>query len=78
MGLPHWLMIAGAGLVVIGFLGLAFARNNQDQTDHPVENEDSVPDPASGPPTPSPQMPGQQRLLDSSHSNKEKIDLESK
>jgi hypothetical protein len=67
MGLPHWLMIAGAVLVVIGFLGLAFARDNQDQTD-PVANEGSVPKPE--PPAPSPQMPGQPRLLDSSHNEK--------
>ncbi|MBR1193877.1 LPXTG cell wall anchor domain-containing protein [Bradyrhizobium sp. AUGA SZCCT0240] len=27
--LPYWLMIAGALLVAIGFLGLAFTRNKQ-------------------------------------------------
>jgi hypothetical protein len=28
--LPHWLMIGGASLIVIGFLGLAFTRNKED------------------------------------------------
>jgi LPXTG-motif cell wall-anchored protein len=30
--LPHWLMIAGAALVALGFLGLVFARNKQAAT----------------------------------------------
>jgi len=30
--LPHWLMIAGAGLVAIGFIGLALARNRETAT----------------------------------------------
>ncbi|MBR1143679.1 LPXTG cell wall anchor domain-containing protein [Bradyrhizobium sp. AUGA SZCCT0431] len=29
INLPYWLMIAGALLVAIGFLGLAFTRNKQ-------------------------------------------------
>jgi len=40
--LPHWLMIAGAILIAIGFLGLAFARNKEVAT-----NPDSEP-PAPG------------------------------
>jgi hypothetical protein len=28
MHYPHWLMIAGACLVVVGFIGLAFRKNN--------------------------------------------------
>jgi hypothetical protein len=39
MQYPHWLMVAGAALVVIGFIGLAFHKsnaepdeNNPDQT----------------------------------------------
>jgi hypothetical protein len=27
--LPHWLMIVGAVLVVVGFFGLAFSRRNK-------------------------------------------------
>jgi hypothetical protein len=72
MGLPHWLMIAGAVLVVIGFLGLAFATDKQGQTD-PVANEGSVPDADSEPPAPSSQ-PERPRLLDSSHSKQEKTE----
>ena len=33
--LPHWLMIGGAGLVAIGFVGLAFARNKEVATNRP-------------------------------------------
>jgi hypothetical protein len=36
--LPHWLMIAGAILIAMGFLGLAFARNKEVAT-----NPDSEP-----------------------------------
>jgi hypothetical protein len=28
MQYPHWLMAVGAGLVVIGFIGFVFRRNN--------------------------------------------------
>ena len=34
MQYPHWLMVAGAVLVVIGFIGFAFHKNNAE----PVEN----------------------------------------
>jgi hypothetical protein len=38
MEYPHWLMVAGAVLVAIGFIGLAFRRNrdvepNQEPTE---------------------------------------------
>jgi hypothetical protein len=38
MGYPHWMIVAGAVLVAIGFIGLAFSRNrdgepNQDPTE---------------------------------------------
>ena len=36
--LPHWLMIAGAILIPMGFLGLAFTRNKEVAT-----NPDSGP-----------------------------------
>ena len=31
--LPHWLMIAGALLVVAGVVGLALSRNKEDEAD---------------------------------------------
>jgi hypothetical protein len=34
MEYPHWLMVAGAVLVVVGFIGFAFHKNNAE----PVEN----------------------------------------
>jgi hypothetical protein len=53
--LPHWLMIAGAILIAIGFLGLVFTRNKQAATN--PDSERHVP-PRQMPPLPS--------LLDSS------------
>lgn len=34
--LPHWLMIAGTALVMVGLIGLGFSRNKQ------VESEPTV------------------------------------
>jgi hypothetical protein len=31
---PHWMMMAGAILVAAGFIGLAFHRNRNAETDH--------------------------------------------
>jgi DNA-directed RNA polymerase alpha subunit len=31
MEYPHWLMVAGAVLVVVGFIGLAFHKNHAEQ-----------------------------------------------
>ena len=33
MQYPHWLMVAGAVLVVLGFVGLAFRRNGNAEAD---------------------------------------------
>jgi hypothetical protein len=52
--LPHWLMIGGAILIAMGFLGLAFARNKEFAT-----NSDSEP------PAPRSKMPPLPTLLDS-------------
>lgn len=41
IGLPHWLMIAGAILIAIGCLGLVFSRNRQA-----ASNPDPDPDSA--------------------------------
>lgn len=36
MELPHWLMVAGALLIAVGFLGLALTRNKEVEVDsHP-------------------------------------------
>jgi hypothetical protein len=53
--LPHWLMIGGAILIAIGFLGLAFTRNKEVATN-----------PDSEPPAPRSKMPPLPGLLDSS------------
>ena len=53
--LPHWLMIAGAILVSMGFLGLVFTRNRQAATN-----------PESEPTKPPSQMPPLPSLLNSS------------
>jgi hypothetical protein len=53
--LPHWLMIGGALLIAIGFLGLAFTRNKEVATKSDSE-----------PPVPGSKMPPLPRLLDSS------------
>jgi hypothetical protein len=34
MEYPHWIMVAGAVLVVLGFIGFAFSRN-KDAEPHP-------------------------------------------
>jgi hypothetical protein len=50
--LPHWLIIGGAILIAMGFLGLAFTRNKEAA---PPE-----------PPSSHTQMPPLPKLLDSS------------
>jgi hypothetical protein len=52
--LPHWLMIGGAILTAIGFLGLALVRNKEVATTHDPE-----------PPAPRSKMPPLPTLLDS-------------
>ena len=40
MEYPHWLMVAGGVLVVVGFIGLAFHQNRTVEPDHePTEIE---------------------------------------
>jgi hypothetical protein len=53
--LPHWLMIGGAILTAIGFVGLAFTRNREVATK-----------PDSEPPASRSKMPPLPSLLDSS------------
>ena len=53
--LPHWLMIAGAILVAMGFFGLVFTRHKQAVTNPDLE-----------PPVRHPRMPPLPSLVDSS------------
>src|ERR1700738_1868075 len=40
MEYPHWLMVAGTVLVVLGFIGFAFRQTRTVEPDHePTENE---------------------------------------
>ena len=39
MQYPHWLMVAGAVLVAIGFIGVAFHRNSDVESDEFDGNE---------------------------------------
>jgi hypothetical protein len=40
LGLPHWLMIGGALLVLSGFIGFALCRNKEVKTDRsPVPSD---------------------------------------
>jgi hypothetical protein len=34
MQYPHWLMVAGAVLVTVGFIGFAFSKNRNLKPDH--------------------------------------------
>ena len=36
MEYPHWLMIAGAVSVALGFVGFAFSRNKSESREHPT------------------------------------------
>jgi hypothetical protein len=57
--LPHWLMIGGAILAVMGFLGLAFTRNKEAAIN------------PKSPTEPRPKMAPLPRLLDSSSRNRD-------
>jgi hypothetical protein len=39
MQYPHWLMVAGTLLVVIGFVGFALQKNNAESVDDVPEQE---------------------------------------
>ena len=39
MQYPHWLMVAGAVLVVVGFIGLAFRKNNAEPAENNLKQE---------------------------------------
>jgi LPXTG-motif cell wall-anchored protein len=50
MALPHWLMIAGALLVMTGFIGLAFRRKNGVESAPALRPGDLTPWKAQQPP----------------------------
>ena len=58
--LPHWLMIAGALLVIAGFVGVIVIGRKADEVDPPPDEPTD---------TPHQQMPPLPRLLDSSSNN---------
>jgi hypothetical protein len=58
--LPHWLMIAGASLVVAGFIGVLVSGKKADEVD-PAPDEQTE--------TPRQQMPPLPSLLDSRPKN---------
>jgi DNA-directed RNA polymerase alpha subunit len=39
MQYPHWLLVAGAVLVVVGFIGLAFRKNNAEPAENNLTQE---------------------------------------
>jgi len=39
MEYPHWLMVAGAVLVVLGFLGFVFLKNNAELVEDNLKQE---------------------------------------
>jgi hypothetical protein len=69
MGYPHWLIVAGAVLVAIGFIGLAMRRSRDvESNQEPTEMKENWkrngrdPDAAALPPWPSrPPPPPQAR-----------------
>ena len=43
LGLPHWLMLAGALLVIAGCIGLAISRNKAAEIDDEPVNDTEPP-----------------------------------
>jgi hypothetical protein len=52
MQYPHWLMAAGAVLVVLGFIGFALHKNNPEQVEDNLKQE-----------APPPEKPAERRDL---------------
>jgi hypothetical protein len=44
MQYPHWLMVAGAVLVVVGFIGFALHRNNAEPVENNLKQEAAPPE----------------------------------
>lgn len=43
MQYPHWLMVAGAVLVVVGFIGFALHKNNAEPAENNLKQEAAPP-----------------------------------
>jgi hypothetical protein len=43
MQYPHWLMVAGAALVVLGFIGFALSKNRNGAADEPRRAQEPKP-----------------------------------
>jgi hypothetical protein len=43
MQYPHWLMVAGAAFVVLGFIGFAFRRNRTGPVKKPSRAREKTP-----------------------------------
>jgi DNA-directed RNA polymerase alpha subunit len=55
MEYPHWLMVAGAILVVVGFIGFALQKNDAEPAENNLKQEAAPPD------EPNPPWPDQRR-----------------
>jgi hypothetical protein len=44
MQYPHWLIVAGAVLVVVGFIGFALHKNNAEQVENNLKQEAPPPE----------------------------------
>jgi hypothetical protein len=51
MQYPHWMMVAGAALVVVGFIGFAFRKNNAASDENDPEQTSPTDEPSSARPT---------------------------
>ena len=47
MQYAHWLMVAGAVLVVVGFIGFALHKNNAEQVENNLKQEAPPPEEAA-------------------------------
>jgi hypothetical protein len=47
MQYPHWMMVAGAALVVVGFLGFAFRKNNAASDENDSDQTSPTEEPSS-------------------------------
>ncbi len=44
MQYPHWLMVAGAVFVVLGFIGFALHKNNAEQVENNLKQQAPPPE----------------------------------
>jgi hypothetical protein len=47
MQYPHWMMVAGAVLVVVGFVGFAFRKNNAASDENDPDQTSPTEEPSS-------------------------------